>query len=202
MSGAVIVVRTSFLPIWIRWSTVTLIGSESGASLPDAGRQSRSRCSSRRNSGWSFRVACVHLQRRCVRHSPYVWSKALTHLKLVGYLKSPAPISGRCSPEPASGSAGALKANGSSKRKSDMFSCRQTIRRTLDLLERRLSPRERLGRWGHLAICRHCRAHSRQINGLAFVFKRQDNLAEISLPRLAPGVRARIATAIVDASRE
>jgi hypothetical protein len=83
-----------------------------------------------------------------------------------------------------------------------MFSCRRAIGRTLDLLERPLSPRERLSRWSHLAICRHCRAHSRQIHGLLFVLKRQENLADISLPRLSPVARARIATAIVDASLE
>jgi hypothetical protein len=83
-----------------------------------------------------------------------------------------------------------------------MFSCRQATRRTLDLLERRLSPIERLRRWSHLTLCRHCRAHSRQIHGLLFVLKRQDNLADISFPRLSPAARARIAAAVVDANRE
>jgi hypothetical protein len=83
-----------------------------------------------------------------------------------------------------------------------MFSCRRAIGRTLDLLERRLSPRERLTRWGHLAICRHCRAHSRQIRGLLFVMKCQESFADISLPRLSPVARARIAAAVVRAGRE
>jgi hypothetical protein len=79
-----------------------------------------------------------------------------------------------------------------------MFSCRQTTRRTLDLLERRLSPIERLGRWSHLAICRHCRAHSRQILGLLFVLGQREKLADNALPVLSPEARARIATAIGD----
>ncbi len=82
-----------------------------------------------------------------------------------------------------------------------MYSCRQATRRTLDLLERRLSPIERMGRWGHLLICRHCRAHARQIHGLLFVLKRQENHADISFPRLSPAARARIATAIADANQ-
>jgi hypothetical protein len=81
-----------------------------------------------------------------------------------------------------------------------MFSCRQAIRRTLDMLERRLSPTERLARAAHLALCRHCRAHSRQIHGLLFVLKPQDNLPQSTLPRLSPAARARIATAIAEAN--
>jgi hypothetical protein len=80
-----------------------------------------------------------------------------------------------------------------------MFSCRQAVRRTFDMLERRLSPAERMSRWSHLALCRHCRAHSRQVRGLFFVLKRQDTSVEISLPRLSPAARARIAAAVVDA---
>jgi hypothetical protein len=79
-----------------------------------------------------------------------------------------------------------------------MFSCRQTTRRTLDLLERRLSPIERLGRWSHLAICRHCRAHSRQIRGLLFVLGHREKLADNALPGLSPEARARIAAALGD----
>jgi len=82
-----------------------------------------------------------------------------------------------------------------------MFSCRHATRRTLDLLERRLSPLEHVGRWGHLLLCRHCRAHSRQIHCLLFVLKRQDNTDDIALPRLSPEARARIAAAVVDANR-
>ena len=81
-----------------------------------------------------------------------------------------------------------------------MFSCRQAIRRTLDLLEKRLTPRERLGRWSHLVLCRHCRAHSRQIHGLRFVLEGQKSLADISFPRLCPAARARIAAAVADAN--
>ncbi len=83
-----------------------------------------------------------------------------------------------------------------------MFSCRESMRRTLDLLERRLSPSERIGRWSHLALCRHCRAHSRQIHGLLFVLKRQDKQADTSFPRLSPAARARIAAAVVDGNRQ
>jgi hypothetical protein len=79
-----------------------------------------------------------------------------------------------------------------------MFSCRQATRRTLDLLERRLSPIERLGRWSHLAICRHCRAHSRQIRGLLFVFRHREKLADNALPGLSPEARTRIAAALGD----
>jgi hypothetical protein len=82
-----------------------------------------------------------------------------------------------------------------------MYSCRQAIRRTLDLLERRLSPTERLSRWSHLLLCRHCRAQSRQIHGLLFVLKCQNNIADISFPRLSPAARARIAAAVVDTNR-
>ena len=67
------------------------------------------------------------------------WSKALTQPRLAGYWKSQAPISGHCFTEPASGSAAVWKASGLAKRNADMFSCRQAVRRTLDMLERRLS---------------------------------------------------------------
>ncbi len=83
-----------------------------------------------------------------------------------------------------------------------MFSCREAMRRTLERLERRLSATERLGRWSHLAICRHCRAHSRQIHGLIFVLKHHDNIADLSLPRLSPAARARIGAAVADANRQ
>ena len=82
-----------------------------------------------------------------------------------------------------------------------MFSCRQAARRTLDLLERPLSPIERLGRLSHLALCRHCRAHARQIRGLLFALEHRDEVAEISLPRLSPEARARIAAAVGDMDR-
>lgn len=82
-----------------------------------------------------------------------------------------------------------------------MFSCRQATRRTLEMLERRLSPIERMGRWGHLLLCRHCRAHARQIHGLHFALERQENIADRSFPRLSPEARARIAAALVDANR-
>ena len=64
---------------------------------------------------------------------------------------------------------------------------RTTIR---NLLERRLLPIERLGRWGHLALCSRCRQHFRQIHRLLFVLKHQDNHADVSLPRLTPAARA------------
>jgi predicted anti-sigma-YlaC factor YlaD len=82
-----------------------------------------------------------------------------------------------------------------------MFSCRQAVRRTLDMLERRLSPSERLARSAHLALCRHCRAHSRQIHGLFFVLEARQNLAEDALPHLSPAAHARISAAIADANR-
>ena len=81
-----------------------------------------------------------------------------------------------------------------------MFSCRQAVRRTLDKLERRLSPSERLARSAHLALCRHCRAHSRQINGLLFVLNPPDNPPRDTLPRLSPAARTRIAAAVADAN--
>jgi hypothetical protein len=80
-----------------------------------------------------------------------------------------------------------------------MFSCRQAVRQTFDMLERRLSLIERLSRWSHLALCRHCRAHSRQVRGLLFLLRRPENHAGIALPRLSPAARARIAAAVVDA---
>jgi predicted anti-sigma-YlaC factor YlaD len=83
-----------------------------------------------------------------------------------------------------------------------MFSCRQAVRQTLDLLERRLSLIERVSRFSHLALCRHCRAHSRQIRGLLFVLKRPDNSVAISLPHLSPEARARIVAAVVEADRQ
>jgi predicted anti-sigma-YlaC factor YlaD len=80
-----------------------------------------------------------------------------------------------------------------------MFSCRQATRRTLDMLERRLTPIEHVSRWGHLFLCRHCRAHARQIRDLAVVLKRQDSSANVSSPRLSGEARARIAAALADA---
>ena len=82
-----------------------------------------------------------------------------------------------------------------------MYSCRLATRRTIDFLERRLSALERAGRWGHLLLCRHCRAHSRQVHGLLFVLKGRENTADVSLPRLSPGARARIGAALADADR-
>jgi predicted anti-sigma-YlaC factor YlaD len=82
-----------------------------------------------------------------------------------------------------------------------MFSCRQAVRQTFDLLERRLSLIQRVSRWCHLALCRHCRAHSRQVHGLLFVLKRSDNSVEIPLPCLSPEARTRIAATIGDANR-
>ena len=90
----------------------------------------------------------------------------------------------------------ASKASGITKGNSDMFSCRKATRRTLDLLERPLSPIERMGRWGHLALCRHCRAHSRQIRRLLFVLERKDHLSGNPLPRLSTAARERIAAAV------
>ncbi len=81
-----------------------------------------------------------------------------------------------------------------------MFSCRQAVRQTLEMLEGRLSRPERLARWAHLALCRHCRAHSRQIHGLLFVLKTRENLTDVVLPSLSPAARARIAAAIADAN--
>jgi hypothetical protein len=81
-----------------------------------------------------------------------------------------------------------------------MFSCRQATRRTLELLERRLSAPERMARWGHLLICRHCRAHARQIHGLLFVLNRQDPITDFSVPRLSPAAHARIVAAVRDAN--
>jgi hypothetical protein len=79
-----------------------------------------------------------------------------------------------------------------------MFSCRQAVRQTFDMLERRLSPAERMSRRSHLALCRHCRAHSRQVRGLFFFLKRQDTSVEPSLPRLSPEARVRIAAAVAE----
>jgi hypothetical protein len=78
-----------------------------------------------------------------------------------------------------------------------MYSCFRAIRLTFELMERHLSATERLDRWSHLLLCRHCRAHSRQIYGLHFVLKSQNGVANISLPSLSPAARARIAAAIV-----
>jgi hypothetical protein len=69
------------------------------------------------------------------------------------------------------------------------------------MLERRLSAMEQVGRWGHLLLCRHCRAHARQIQGLLFVLNRPETFAESPLHRLSPSARARIAAAIADADR-
>ncbi len=82
-----------------------------------------------------------------------------------------------------------------------MFSCRQEVRRTIDLLERRLSPTERLGRWTHLLLCRHCRSHSRQVDRLRFVLEGGGSAKEQSLPRLSLEARARIAAALGDSQQ-
>jgi hypothetical protein len=81
-----------------------------------------------------------------------------------------------------------------------MYSCRQAARRTLEMLERRLSPAEGMARWGHLLLCRHCRAHARQIHGLLFVLKRQGPIPDFPFPRLSPEARARITAAMADAN--
>jgi hypothetical protein len=81
-----------------------------------------------------------------------------------------------------------------------MFSCRQAVRQTFDMLERRLSLFERMSRLSHLALCRHCRAHSRQIHGLLFVLKPQDSHAGSALPCLSPAARTQIASAVIDAN--
>ena len=81
-----------------------------------------------------------------------------------------------------------------------MFSCRQAVRRTFDMLERRLSPAERTGSL----------EPSRALSSLPRAFaanprpplrpQTQDNLAHVALPRLCPTARARIAAAVVDAN--
>ena len=97
-----------------------------------------------------FQSCMSALPRACARHSLCAWSKALTQPRPAGYWKSRVPISGHCSTGPASGSAAVWKASGLAKRNADMFSCRQAVRRTLDMLEGRLSPTERLARSAHL----------------------------------------------------
>ena len=82
-----------------------------------------------------------------------------------------------------------------------MFSCRRAARLTLEQLERPLSTAERLRRWGHLLICSFCRRHNRQLRGLAFLLRCDDDVAlASSLPtsaRLSPAARSRIAAAVV-----
>lgn len=59
-----------------------------------------------------------------------------------------------------------------------IFSCRRFSRLTFDRLERRLGPFERLGRFAHLTICRHCCSHVRQVEALARLFELKRQLAE------------------------
>ncbi|HEX4793169.1 MAG TPA: hypothetical protein VH370_05225 [Humisphaera sp.] len=83
-----------------------------------------------------------------------------------------------------------------------MFSCHRAARLTLEQLERPLSNCERLRRWAHLLICSLCRRHNRQLRGLAFLLRCQDDttLASVMPPsaRLSPEARSRIAAAVAD----
>jgi hypothetical protein len=79
-----------------------------------------------------------------------------------------------------------------------MFSCFQAVRLTIESLERRLSLLERLRRFGHLLICRHCRRHSKQIHGLAFALGGHGEAAALDLPRLSAVARSRISAAMAD----
>lgn len=69
-----------------------------------------------------------------------------------------------------------------------MFSCRHAATLTLESFDRPLSPGERLDRFAHLLLCRHCRAHARQLELLKIVF----NAAELPQPTLSRLARARI----------
>jgi len=83
-----------------------------------------------------------------------------------------------------------------------MFSCRRAVRLTLDQLERPLSLAECLGRWGHLLICTACRRHNRQVRGLAFLLRCEDEASLAStMPasaHLSAAARSRIAGAMAD----
>lgn len=59
-----------------------------------------------------------------------------------------------------------------------MFSCYRSARLTIDRLERPLVLTERINRFGHLLICRHCRNHDRQIRGLAMLFQLKQEAVE------------------------
>lgn len=82
-----------------------------------------------------------------------------------------------------------------------MLSCRQTVRLTLQRLDRPLLPLERASRCGHLLFCGHCRAHARQVHGLLFVLKPQSNNTKPHLPGLPSEARSRIAAALAHADR-
>lgn len=75
-----------------------------------------------------------------------------------------------------------------------MFSCYRAARLTYDRLERPLTRRERFTQWGHLFICRHCRAHDRQVRGLARLLERRKSAAtDVVLP---PEAKTRIRAAL------
>jgi hypothetical protein len=82
----------------------------------------------------------------------------------------------------------------------DMLFCRQTVRLTLQRLDRPLLPLERISRWSHLLLCGHCRAHARQVRGLLFVLKLENT--EAYLPGLPPEARSRIAAAMAQIETE
>ena len=83
-----------------------------------------------------------------------------------------------------------------------MFSCRRAVRLTLEQLERPLSVMERLSRRGHLLICTACRRHNRQVHGLAFLLRCEQDVPLVSaIPesaRLSRDARSRIMTAVAD----
>jgi hypothetical protein len=81
-----------------------------------------------------------------------------------------------------------------------MLFCRQTVRLTLLRLDRPLLPLERISRLSHLLLCRHCRAHARQVRGLLFVLKLEST--EAHLPGLPPDARSRIAAAMAQIETE
>jgi predicted anti-sigma-YlaC factor YlaD len=84
----------------------------------------------------------------------------------------------------------------------EMLSCRQTVRLTLQRLDRPLLPLQRVSRWGHLLICGHCRAHARQVRGLLFVLNLENNNAKPYLPGLSSEARSRIAAAMAHVDPE
>lgn len=86
-----------------------------------------------------------------------------------------------------------------------MFSCYRATCLTLERLERPLVLTERIRRFGHFLICRHCRIHNRQISCLTILIQMKQNAGEIPVATssenssesgLSPEARARIAAAL------
>ena len=88
-----------------------------------------------------------------------------------------------------------------------MFSCYRASRLTYDRLERPLFLYERIKLHGHLFICRHCRTHDRQVQGLALLIQMkreaEDQPSSVTIANSTPtglseAARSRIAGILTD----